>query len=465
MQADTASTQFGVDGTGVTLGVISDSVSQYAGGLPDSYKSGDLSASNPVNVLLDGPAGSTDEGRAMLENVHDVAPGASLAFSTGDGGDTVFAQSILNLATEAKSQIIADDLSYLDEPFFQPGIIGSAVEQVVSQNNVSYFGAAGNTGPDEGYLSAFRGVNATVTGVGTGTFMNFNPNGQQTTLLPVTTANGSNGFPISASNPATIVFQFDQPWYTANGVTSQLNFYILSSTGTIVASGTNDNTATQQPIQSVAVPTAGNYFVAIQLVKGPAPNYVEFLNYNENATFTVSTQFGAAGSTYYPSSSGHHVDPSNIGVGAMPWWGAEPWLNVSQINSESFSSPGPGLFDINSSGQFITPIITQDPAITAPDGGNTSFFSPGNIINTTNTPPFAPGEPSTPTNLSQDLPSFFGTSSATPNAAAVAALMKELVPQATEKQIETAVEERHADERDGGGHLELAIRLRACQRG
>ena len=28
------------------------------------------------NVLQDGPAGSTDEGRAMLENIHDIAPGA-----------------------------------------------------------------------------------------------------------------------------------------------------------------------------------------------------------------------------------------------------------------------------------------------------------------------------------------------------------------------------------------------------
>ena len=82
MYADAARTEFNVDGTGVTIGVLSDSVNQYNGGLSASYETGDLNPNNPVDVVADGAAGGTDEGRAMLENIHDVAPGASLDFAT-----------------------------------------------------------------------------------------------------------------------------------------------------------------------------------------------------------------------------------------------------------------------------------------------------------------------------------------------------------------------------------------------
>ena len=99
MFADVARTEFNVDGTGVTIGAISDSVSTFAGGLADSYKTGDLNPANPVDVVQEGPAGSTDEGRAMLENIHDVAPGANLAFATGGvGRDLGFGQNIVKLA-------------------------------------------------------------------------------------------------------------------------------------------------------------------------------------------------------------------------------------------------------------------------------------------------------------------------------------------------------------------------------
>ena len=74
----------------------------------------------------------------------------------------------------------------------------------------------------------------------------------------------------------------------------------------------------------------------------------------------------------------------------------------------------------------------MNPTITGPDGGNTSFF--GQVIDTTQIPPV------TKTNLSQNLPSFFGTSTAAPNVAAVAALMKQRTPAATNEQIRSALQ-------------------------
>ena len=142
LQADIARTANNVDGTGQTVGALSDSVSQVGGGLADSVKTGDLP--NTVKVIQDGPAGSTDEGRAMLEDIHDIAPGAALQFATADGGQVGFANNILALAA-AGSTVITDDVTYFDEPFFQDGAIAQAVNTVVGQN-IPYLSSAGNTG-------------------------------------------------------------------------------------------------------------------------------------------------------------------------------------------------------------------------------------------------------------------------------------------------------------------------------
>ena len=95
----------GVTGTGIGIGVISDGVRSLA----DRQASGDL----PARVtVLPGQAGRGDEGTALLEIVHDLAPGAELYFATGEGGQAQMAVNIESLC-EAGANVIVDDIGYL----------------------------------------------------------------------------------------------------------------------------------------------------------------------------------------------------------------------------------------------------------------------------------------------------------------------------------------------------------------
>jgi hypothetical protein len=101
---------FGVDGTGLKIGVLSDGVTHLAA----SQATEDLPptcGTPPCLTVLTGQAGAGDEGTAMLEIIHDMAPGASLYFATADNGITSFAQNIRDLRT-AGCDIIVDDVFY-----------------------------------------------------------------------------------------------------------------------------------------------------------------------------------------------------------------------------------------------------------------------------------------------------------------------------------------------------------------
>ena len=167
----------GVDGSGITVGVMSDSYDTNAA--PNSaaldIASGDLPGAGnplgntePVVVLEDFPARS-DEGRAMLQIVHDLAPKARLGFATANTGQLGFADNIRALAGDPaapnyqpgfKADVIVDDIIYLDEPFFQDGIVAQAVDEVVAKG-VSYFSSAGNRPATQAYDSKIRIVPGT----------------------------------------------------------------------------------------------------------------------------------------------------------------------------------------------------------------------------------------------------------------------------------------------------------------
>ncbi len=165
----------GINGKGITVGVISDSydIANYDAlgnnlkvHAKQDIKSGDLPGvgnkayPQPVVVVEEGqdPDADTDEGRAMLQIVHDVAPAAKLCFATADDGQVGFANNIRALASKSgpcKADVIVDDIDYLDEPFFSDGVVGDAVDAVTKQG-VQYFSAAGNEGIQQAWDSPVR---------------------------------------------------------------------------------------------------------------------------------------------------------------------------------------------------------------------------------------------------------------------------------------------------------------------
>ena len=147
-QANLARQTYSVDGTGIGIGVISDGVDtlaaqQATGDVPARVTVLPGQAGGSFNLACGGRSSGT-EGTAILEIVHDLAPGAELFFADGGGGSAQMAQNIEDLCA-AGADVIVDDIGYLLAPAFQDGVIAQAVSAVVA-NGCYYFSAAGNAG-------------------------------------------------------------------------------------------------------------------------------------------------------------------------------------------------------------------------------------------------------------------------------------------------------------------------------
>lgn len=389
-------TQEGLSGAGITIGVLSDSYNALGGAI-GGVSTGNLPGTGnpanatPVAVLLDDPFfGNIDEGRAMMELIHDVAPAADLAFHTATGGPAAFANGIINLANFG-CEVIVDDIGYFNVPFFQDGVIAQAVNQV-NEDGVIYLSAAGNVGRNS-YEAAF--VDGGQASIGNITYQihDFAPDDAlQSINLP-------------PGSSIIMVLQWDQPAFSTTGTVgsaSDLDLFLINSAGDNVVTSSSDNNLGGDPVEILQFSNTGfntiNLNILIGLFSGPLPTRMKYLIvgdvvFNEYAT-NSSTLFG------HPNAAG------GLGVGAA-FWGSTPAFGVNPPILEGFSSAGgtPILFDI--AGNPIPPLIRNKPDFVAPDGGNTSFF--GSDIG-----------------FDQDnAPNFFGTSAAAPHAAGVAALLLE----------------------------------------
>jgi Subtilase family len=465
-------------GAGVTVGVLSDSFNCYAvyaepgSGVPASgnagYAPNGFTADYATDVATaDLPAGVHvlqeanclnygaptqlpfgDEGRAMLQVVHDVAPGASLAFYTAENSEADFAAGIGKLAA-AGAKVIADDVGYFDEPFFQDGIVAQAIDAVAAQG-VAYFSAAGNDGSlaYENTAPAFITHSTSPPNAGED-LLNFDSSGAtNTTALPVTIP------AIPPGDFVAVVVEWDQPYVTgaagSPGASSRIDVCITGGTGSdsitdydgnaVSCTGANATGVDPYQIMIIGNPANAsgnsqqqNLNIIVGLADGTAAPGRVLVAVEDDGLGSQIDSFATHSATLQG-----HAGAAGAGTVGAAFYFKTPRCGTTPATLESFSSQGgaPLLFD-TSGNRLATPVVRQKPDFVAPDGGNDTFLGftlasagiTNGLLNTSisecqNNPKY---------------PNFFGTSAATPHAASIAALLLQANAATTPAQIYTAL--------------------------
>lgn len=177
LRTDKVRSELGYTGNGIKIGVISDGVDHHS----LAQASGDLST---INVHPTMP-GAGDEGTAMLEIIHDLAPDAELYFCSGSNGFPTQLEMVecMNWFVTQGAHIIVDDLYYFFEPYFEDGTVAQGASNVVQQG-VVYVSIAGNLNQRH-YQGAFNAStqNQGFHNFGTGDVLEIEVNGNFTVAL------------------------------------------------------------------------------------------------------------------------------------------------------------------------------------------------------------------------------------------------------------------------------------------
>ena len=465
LHADAARAQFGLDGTGVRVGVISDGLkgvfatgctlscagvdggpistgdlptataTRTAAGVLKDSSGGIIGRSFSSNGDLEGlppasPAcsfsGAGAEGTALLEIVHDIAPGAKLSFANGDT-DLAFSQAVNFLA--ASNDVVLDDIGFYGEPY--DGTSGVSQNTAAALNNQSwpiraYVTAVGNDA-DEHYIGTYAdsGVDGTsISGIANPGHLHLFQRTADTTDVLGLGAQPFNVIALPQNGEVVIFLTWDDPF---GGSANNYDLYLVQqSTGRVVAKSTDIQSGSQDPAETIDYVNAGaadRFYIVVQNVRGAAqpktlnifsfepecaaagpallaPPRHERHNYN-TAARSVSAQGDAGGSPVSVISAGAICSASATAAAAFPSDPNESCLDTSNTTPEFFSSRGPTL-----DGRL-------KPDLVAIDGVSVS----------------GAGKFPTP---------FFGTSAAAPHVGGIAALVLQSAPCLLSRSTSTA---------------------------
>jgi hypothetical protein len=346
---------YGENGTGVKVGIISDGVDSRA----SAQATGDLPQDGLGLTVLSNTYGG-DEGTAMLEIVHDMAPGAELFFHDLGGNTLAFNSAIDDLVT-AGSDIICDDIGWLLEPFYEDGVIASHIDAVINSNDIIYVSSAGNSG-DSHYQGDFFPIPAQPTQ------HDFSEGGTTGFYLYL---------PLSVGQQAIIILQWDDPF---GGSSNDYDLYLYNfGTSSFVASSELVQSGTQDPLEFIVYtrPPGGlpsyDYAIIVERFSGNPVNLEVFIYAPNNYSNNIKAQ---------DAIFGHPAVDQVVSVGAVRW--------NTPSTIEFFSSQGPSTIAHPVAESRQTPKIVGVNGVTVTGAGG--FPSP-----------------------------FFGTSASAPHIAAILA--------------------------------------------
>ena len=443
LKTDQVRSLLGVDGTGVRVGIISDGVrgifatscapcdgvvgrpistddlpvatgtrggngilTSVSGGLTArSFRTDEDLEGDPGPDCASPSPGAGAEGTAILEIVHDLAPGAQLFFSNFDTS-LEFTQAVNFLA--ANTDVVVDDIGCLTPPFDGTSFVSTSTANALKNNSNpirAYLTSAGNFARNH-YQESF--VDSGVDGISAtglpGMLHLFQPTANTSDILgfgPV--ANDPLFLPAGATVNVILVWD-DSLGASANDYDL---FLMRDSTETVVVGSENFQTGTQDPVErfSYTNDTGSDDFFRILI-----QNFADLASVRSLEMFIFQSSCDASGPVSLgPSREKHNYNTIGSSVLAQSDAGGSPVSVISvgaidqgdPINDdiEFFSARGP-----TNDGR-LTPDVTRIDGVSITGAEDFGAFPSGT---------FPQG--------------FFGTSAAAPHAAGVGALLLQSAP-------------------------------------